>query len=91
MLTNLLILVIGILVGWLFTWYFFSIRNRYRSSRGMRQASEKMLKENADRAKKAKEQSKQAYGGFLRLVTELVVFVAVVVALAWVVWTILFF
>ena len=91
MLSNLLILAVGILTGWFFTWYYFSVRNRWRSSRGMRAASEKMLKENADRAKKAKEQSKQAYGGFVRLVTELVLFVVAVVVIAWLVWAVIFY
>jgi Flp pilus assembly protein TadB len=90
-LNNLLIFALGLLVGWFFTWYYFNIRHRWRSSRGMHQQSEKVLKENADRAKKAREQSKQAYGGFVRLFTELVLFVVAVVVMAWMVWTVLTF
>lgn len=73
----------GLIVGWFLTWFWYSIRARWNRSQNLRQASSKTLKENVDRAKKARQDRAQARRTALRAVVEAIVLVGAIVAAAW--------
>ena len=78
--------VAGILTGWLMTWFWFATRGRWRQSKELRAAAAKTRKENAERAAKAKQQQRTAYGEAVRTVVEVIIVIAVIGAATWFLW-----
>jgi H+/gluconate symporter-like permease len=74
----LLVLLIGIAIGWLSASIWSIIWNRWKSSLNQRQSYEKAIKELAERGKKVKEERRRSFGSTVRAVIEMLLFLAVV-------------
>lgn len=70
----LLILLVGVLIGWLMTWYWFIIRKRWESSRNLRSSYDKTVKEIADKRKKAHEDKLKSRSTAVRAIVETALF-----------------
>lgn len=76
-----IVLLVGILVGWLMTWFWFAINRRWTASKNLRQSHEKTMKEVAEKGKKAREDKRKARSTAMRAVFEMVLFGAVILLL----------
>lgn len=70
----LLVLLVGVLIGWLMTWYWFVIRKRWESSKSLRSAYDKTVKEIADKSKKAREDRRKSRSTAVRAAVETALF-----------------
>ena len=76
-----IVLLVGIVVGWLMTWSWFAINRRWNASKNLRQSHEKTMKEVAEKGKKAREDKRKARSTAMRAILEMVPFGAVIVLL----------
>ncbi|HRW47651.1 MAG: hypothetical protein M9936_06880 [Caldilinea sp.] len=76
-----IVLLVGILLGWLMTWFWFAINRRWTASKSLRQSHEKTMKEVAEKGKKAREDKRKARSTAMRAVLEMVLFGAVILLL----------
>jgi len=77
----LLVLIIGILIGWLMTWFWFIIRGRWRERKNLRGAYDKTIKEIADKSKKAREDKRKSRNVAVRAFVESALYVVVIVVI----------
>lgn len=77
----LLVLLIGVLIGWLMTWFWFVIRERWDNSKDLRSSYDKTVKEIADKNKKAREDKRKSLNTAVRAFVESAFFVLVIVVL----------
>ncbi|HHY54341.1 MAG TPA: hypothetical protein GYA08_02785 [Chloroflexi bacterium] len=77
----LLVLIIGILIGWLMTWYWSVIRKRWESSKSLRSSYDKTVKEIADKGKKAREDRRKSRTTALRAFVETALFWLLIVVM----------
>jgi hypothetical protein len=77
----LLVLIIGILIGWLMTWFWFIIRGRWRERKNLRGAYDKTIKEIADKSKKAREDKRKSRDVAMRAFVESALYGLVIVVL----------
>jgi hypothetical protein len=78
----LIVLLIGIAIGWLMTLFWLSIRKRWDSSKNLRGAYESTVKEIADKGKKAKETKRRSRDTAMRALIETTLFVVIVLVFA---------
>lgn len=80
----LLVLIVGVLIGWLMTWYWSVIRKHWESSKSLRSSYDKTVKEIADKGKKAREDRRKSFSTAVRAFVETALFwllIAVMVVL----------
>ncbi|HQY94024.1 hypothetical protein [Caldilinea sp.] len=77
----LLVLFIGILIGWLMTWFWFIISNRWNSSKNLRGSYDKTIKEITDKGKKARDDKQKSRNAAMRAIVEGILFVVITVLL----------
>ena len=77
----LLVLIIGVLIGWLMTWFWFIIRRRWDNSKNLRSSYDKTVKEIADKGKKAREDKRKSRDTAMRAFIESTLFGLVIVVL----------
>ena len=77
----LLVLIIGILIGWLMTWFWFIIRGRWRERKNLRGAYDKTIKEIADKSKKARDDKRKSRDVAVRAFVESALYGLVIVVL----------
>ncbi|MBE2236496.1 MAG: hypothetical protein IAE81_01820 [Caldilineaceae bacterium] len=77
----LFVLFIGILIGWLMTWFWFIIYNRWDNSKKLRGSYDKTIKEITDKEKKAREDKQRSRTAAMRAVVEGILFVVITVLL----------
>lgn len=76
-----IVLLVGIVAGWLMTWSWFAINRRWDTSKNLRQSHEKTMKEVAEKGKKAREDKRKARSTAMRAILEMVLFGAVIILL----------
>ena len=78
----LIVLLIGIAVGWLLNSFWLVIRNRWNSSKNLRSSYESTVKEIADKGKKARDAKRKSRDTAMRATIETALFVVVVLVFA---------
>ena len=84
---SLLYFGVGLFFGWLFTWFWFSTTAGWKKSKDLRAGSAKTLKEQREKAAKARLDAKQARRVAMRTIFQILFFVIAVgfgVYLLWV-------
>lgn len=77
----LFVLLVGVLIGSLMTWYWFIIRKRWESSRNLRSSYDKTVKEIADKNKKAREDRRKSRSTAVRAFVETALFWLLIVVM----------
>lgn len=70
----LLVLLLGIAIGWLFALFWLSISSQWKSSQNLRGSYDKAVKEIAEKNKKAREDRRKARSAAMRAVVQLIFF-----------------
>lgn len=86
---QLIILLIGIAIGWLASTVWATIWGRWKSSQNQRQTYEKTIKEVAEKGKKAKDDRRKSFNNAVRAVIEMLLFLAVILLVLIVVFNLL--
>ncbi len=75
----LLVFGLGLFFGWLLTWFWFTTTARWKKSKDLRTGSAKTLKEQSEKAKKARQDASMARRVAVRTVFRVMFFVIAVV------------
>jgi hypothetical protein len=84
----LLLVVVGILIGVLFTVLWYSMRSYWHRSKELRSASAKARKEMQEKSLKARQDSQKANDAIFRAGLRVFVLVVALVVVSWIVWNI---
>ena len=82
----ILALFVGLITGVLFTWFWFSINGKWKTSKDLKSSSAKARKEQIEKALKAKQDAKKSRDAAFRTLTQFILFVLAVIAMGWVIW-----
>jgi hypothetical protein len=74
----LLVLLLGIAIGWLLALFWLSITTQWKSSRNLNSSYDKAVKEIAEKNKKAREDRRKARSAAVRAVLQAIFFVLAV-------------
>lgn len=74
----LIVLLLGVLIGAMVAWFWFSISNRWKSSQNLRSSYDKTVKEIAEKNKKAKEDRRKARSNAVRAFFEFLILVVAI-------------
>jgi Mg2+/citrate symporter len=85
----LALIVVGIIIGILFTLLWMSIRTWWRKSKDLRSSSVKARKEVQEKSLKAKQDAHKANDAIFRAVMRVFFLVLALVVVSWIVWTII--
>ncbi len=85
----LLLIVVGIVIGILFTLLWTSIRTWWHKSKDLRSSSVKARKEVQEKSLKAKQDAHKANDAIFRAVLRVFFLVLALVVVSWIVWTII--
>lgn len=77
----LFVLLVGVLIGSLMTWYWFIIRKHWESSRNLRSSYDKTVREIADKNKKARDDRRKLRGTAVRAFVETALFWLLIVVM----------
>jgi uncharacterized protein YpmB len=86
---SLLLIVIGIIIGVLFTILWYSMQSYWRKSKDLRSASAKARKEVQEKSLKAKQDAHKANDAVFRAGLRVFFLVLALVVVSWVVWNII--
>lgn len=70
----LLVLLLGIAIGWLLALFWLSISTQWKSSQSLRSSYDKTVKEIAEKNKKAREDRRKARSAAVRAVLQMIFF-----------------
>ncbi len=82
------LIVVGIAIGVLFTLLWGSIRTWWRKSKDLRSSSAKTRKEVHEKSLKAKQDAQKANDAVFRAGLRVLILVLALIAVSWIVWTI---
>ena len=85
----LFLIVVGIAIGVIFTLLFVSIRTWWRKSKDLRSSSAKTRKEVHEKSLKAKQDAQKANDAVFRAGLRVLALVLALIAVSWIVWTII--
>jgi hypothetical protein len=85
---TLILVVVGFLIGVLFTLLWVSMRNYWRRSKELRSASAKARKEMQEKSAKAKQDAQKANGAIFGAALRVFFLVVALVVVSWIVWNI---
>jgi hypothetical protein len=85
---TLLLVVVGILIGALFTALWHSMRTYWQRSKELRSASAKARKEMQEKSAKAKQDAQKANGAVFGAALRVFILVVALVVVSWIVWNI---
>lgn len=85
----LFLIVVGIVIGVLFTLLFVSIRTWWRKSKDLRSSSAKTRKEVHEKSLKAKQDAQKANDAVFSAGLRVLALVLALIAVSWIVWTII--
>lgn len=79
-------LIVGLVAGSVFTWFWLSIRNDWKKSKDLKSSAAKAHKEQVERAQKAKQDAKRSRDTAFRTVFQFLLFVGALALMGWIIW-----